>query len=155
MELSRRNFLVGAGAAGVMGVVGLAGGAPQAKSEPAAAADGTLSSTGTGAARPDFYMCDEDWLGTAPEIAADAITATESFDVVVVGGGHAGTQAALAAAQAGAKVAVIEKHNDGEIVYRGDDICSYNSQLRLSLLKPCLDDTQIGRRLNRGSNQIV
>ena len=52
-----------------------------------------------------------------------------SADVVVVGGGHAGTQAALAAAQEGAKVAVIEKHNDGEIVYRGDDICSYNSQM--------------------------
>ncbi len=130
MELSRRNFLVGAGAAGMMGVMGLAGCAPQAKSEPAeATGNGELSSTGTGAARPDFYMCDEDWLGAAPEIAADAITATESFDVVVVGGGHAGTQAALAAAQAGAKVAVIEKHNDGEIVYRGDDICSYNSQL--------------------------
>ena len=52
-----------------------------------------------------------------------------SADVVVVGGGHAGTQAALAAAQEGAKVAVIEKHNDGEIVYRGDDICSYNSKM--------------------------
>ena len=48
---------------------------------------------------------------------------------MVVGGGHAGTQAALAAAQEGAKVAVIEKHNDGEIVYRGDDICSYNSKM--------------------------
>ena len=131
MELSRRNFLVGASAAGVMGVMGLAGCAPQAKSEPAeATGNGELSSTGAGAARPDFYMCDEDWLGAAPEIAADAITATESFDVVVVGGGHAGTQAALAAAQAGAKVAVIEKHNDGEIVYRGDDICSYNEVIR-------------------------
>ena len=61
MELSRRNFLVGASAAGVMGVMGLAGCAPQAKSEPAeATGNGELSSTGAGAARPDFYMCDED-----------------------------------------------------------------------------------------------
>ena len=76
MELSRRNFLVGASAAGVMSVMGLAGCAPQAKSEPAeATGNGELSSTGAGAARPDFYMCDEDWLGAAPEIAADAITA--------------------------------------------------------------------------------
>ncbi len=26
-------------------------------------------------------------------------------------------------------MAVVEKHNDGEIVYRGDDICSYNSKM--------------------------
>ena len=31
----------------------------------------------------------------------------------------------------------------------------YNAQLRLSLLKPCFDDTQIGRCLNGRSNQIV
>ena len=130
MELSRRNFLAGAGAAGMLGVMGLAGCAPETKATASAgAAEGELSATGAVATRPDYYMCDEDWLGEAPEVAADAITQTSDFDVVVVGGGHAGTQAALAAAQAGAKVAVIEKHNDGEIVYRGDDICSYNSQL--------------------------
>ena len=80
-------------------------------------------------ARPFGYMCDEDWLGTAPEIDDSMITETHSADVVVIGGGHAGTQAALAAAQKGAKVAVIEKHEDGNITYRGDDICSYNSKL--------------------------
>ena len=80
-------------------------------------------------ARPFGYMCDEDWLGEAPVIDDSEITATYEADVVVVGGGHAGTQAALAAAQGGAKVAVLEKHEDGEIIYRGDDICSYNSKL--------------------------
>ena len=79
--------------------------------------------------RPFGYMCDEDWLGEAPVIDDAEITATYDADVVVVGGGHAGTQAALAAAQGGAKVAVLEKHADGEIIYRGDDICSYNSKL--------------------------
>ena len=79
--------------------------------------------------RPFGYMCDEDWLGEAPVIDDTEITATYDADVVVVGGGHAGTQAALAAAQGGAKVAVLEKHADGEIIYRGDDICSYNSKL--------------------------
>ena len=79
--------------------------------------------------RPFGYMCDEDWLGEAPVIDEAEITATYDADVVVVGGGHAGTQAALAAAQGGAKVAVLEKHADGEIIYRGDDICSYNSKL--------------------------
>jgi succinate dehydrogenase/fumarate reductase flavoprotein subunit/uncharacterized protein with FMN-binding domain len=80
-------------------------------------------------ARPFGYMCDEDWLGEAPVIDGADIVETHEADVVVVGGGHAGTQAALAAAQGGAKVAVLEKHADGEIIYRGDDICSYNSKL--------------------------
>ena len=80
-------------------------------------------------ARPFGYMCDEDWLGEAPVIDDSEIAETFEADVVVVGGGHAGTQAALAAAQGGAKVAVLEKHEDGEIIYRGDDICSYNSKL--------------------------
>ena len=80
-------------------------------------------------ARPFGYMCDEDWLGEAPVIDDSDIAEVYEADVVVVGGGHAGTQAALAAAQGGAKVAVLEKHEDGEIVYRGDDICSYNSKL--------------------------
>ena len=128
MELSRRNFLVGAASAGVLGAMaGLTGCAPQASS--ASAKNGDASSADAAVARPTYYMCDEDWLGSAPEIADADIKETKSFDVVVVGGGHAGTQAALAAAQEGAKVAVIEKHNDGEIVYRGDDICSYNSKM--------------------------
>ena len=128
MELSRRNFLVGAASAGVLGAMaGLTGCAPQASS--ASAKSGDVSSADAAVARPTYYMCDEDWLGSAPEIADADIKETKSFDVVVVGGGHAGTQAALAAAQEGAKVAVIEKHNDGEIVYRGDDICSYNSKM--------------------------
>lgn len=130
MKLSRRNFLGMAAGAGVLGALSITGCAPQSAPETSDATNGgkTLSETGS-ATRPDYYMCDEDWLGSAPEIAADEITSTNSFDVVVVGGGHAGTQAALAAAQEGAKVAVIEKHNDGEIIYRGDDICSYNSEL--------------------------
>lgn len=126
MELSRRNFLAGAASAGVLGVMGLAGCAPQSAKE----SDKGSAATGEAAsARPAYYMCDENWLGSAPQIADGDIAETKSFDVVVVGGGHAGTQAALAAAQEGASVAVIEKHNDGEIVYRGDDICSYNSKL--------------------------
>ncbi|WP_225749875.1 FAD-binding protein [Paraeggerthella sp. Marseille-Q4926] len=126
MELSRRNFLAGAVSAGVLGVMGLAGCAPQPAKEPV---KGSAAAGEAASARPAYYMCDENWLGSAPEIADGDIAETKSFDVVVVGGGHAGTQAALAAAQEGASVAVIEKHNDGEIVYRGDDICSYNSKL--------------------------
>lgn len=127
MELTRRSFLVGAAGAGALGALGLAGCAPQTSASKAE--DASVSGQAGGSSRPQYYLCDEDWLGTAPGIAEADIAETKSFDVVIVGGGHAGTQAALAAAQEGASVAVIEKHNDGEIVYRGDDICSYNSKL--------------------------
>ncbi len=98
----------------------------QAKGEAIPEASDTAAAAG---ARPFGYMCDEDWLGSAPQIDPSQIKETITVDVVVVGGGHAGTQAALGAAQEGASVAVIESHKDGEIVYRGDDICSYNSKL--------------------------
>lgn len=125
MELDRRSFLKGAASMGLLGAtVGIVGCGSDSGST-----DGTDSASGAVTTRPKGYMCDEDWLGAAPAIADGDITETKSFDVVVVGGGHAGTQAALAAAQGGAKVAVIEKHLDGEITYRGDDICSYNSEL--------------------------
>ncbi len=126
MELDRRSFLKGAASVGLLGATaGLVGCSGDSSVDDA---DGASTTT----VRPKGYMCDEDWLGAAPAIADGDIAETKSFDVVVVGGGHAGTQAALAAAQGGAKVAVIEKHLDGEIIYRGDDICSYNSELMKS-----------------------
>ncbi len=119
--MNRRSFLKGAAlAASAAAATGLVGCSSSTSSTDS-------SSSTTTSARPTGYMCDEDWLGTAPSIASSDIASTHTVDVVVVGGGHAGTQAALAAAQAGATVAVIEKHADGSITYRGDDICSYNS----------------------------
>lgn len=130
MELTRRNFLKGAASAGLVGAAaGLVGCAPAASGGTDAAKGDAAQASGTEFVRPTGYICDEDWLGTAPEIADADIAETKSFDVVIVGGGHAGTQAALAAAQEGATVAVIEKHKDGEVIYRGDDICSYNSKM--------------------------
>lgn len=129
MSLNRRDFLKGAAGVGIVGAtLGLVGCASEGEAtEKATASEGAQSTTTAAGSRPTGYMCDENWLGEAPD--AGGATETKSFDVVVVGGGHAGTQAALAAAQEGASVAVIEKHEDGEIIYRGDDICSYNSQM--------------------------
>ena len=133
MDMTRRNFVASAGiAAGAVAAgatVALADEAAETEAAPAEEEAPAEEAAPTATTPVPNYMCDEDWLGSAPAIDAADIAETQSFDVVVVGGGHAGTQAALAAAQNGATVAVIEKHLDGEIVYRGDDICSYNSQL--------------------------
>lgn len=120
MQLSRRSFLKGAASVGIVGAAaGLAGCAPSSSGGDAKAG-GDAGAAPAASQRVPGYICDENWLGEAPAIADGDIAETKTFDVVVVGGGHAGTQAALAAAQQGATVAVIEKHKDGEIVYRGE-----------------------------------
>ncbi|WP_242833958.1 FAD-dependent oxidoreductase [Desulfitobacterium hafniense] len=97
-EISRRGFLKGAaGAVGAIAVTGLAGCAPQT---PAAATPETEQPS-AGVATAD------DWLG--PEPATGSIAETQTFDVVIVGAGLAGICAARAAAEEGARVAIIEK----------------------------------------------
>ena len=138
IELTRRNFVAGTVAAGALAGFTSAAFAGEPPAGEGAPGGGMPGAGGPGGAQGNSgpveytvpvtgYMTDEDWLGPEPEVGE--IANVFDFDVVVVGGGHAGTQAALAAAQNGAKVAVIEKHADGEITYRGDDICSYNSNM--------------------------
>ncbi len=128
-DLNRRSFLKGALATGALAASGMALGAcaPQSgsSSTQGEAADQT-------AALPSGYMCQEDWLGTAPTIADSDIAETVKVDVVVCGGGNAGIQAALAAAEEGASVAVIEKGApaDGSDYLHcyGQEIGHFNSQ---------------------------
>ena len=124
-KLSRRQFVAGAAASVAGGV--LAGCAPKVAATQAAESAAPVAAS----ARPFGYMCDTDWLGKPPVIADSDIATTVTFDVVICGGGHAGTQAALAAAQAGKTAAVIEIQPADKYVYKGDDICSYNSKFML------------------------
>jgi len=99
--ISRRIFITGAAAAAAtLGLFGLAGCAPDE-------ADGTPAGTGLssdGAALLPFL--------DAPDPIPDSeIAQVLDFDVVVVGAGAAGVPAALSAAEAGAKVAVLQKEN--------------------------------------------
>lgn len=70
-----------------------------------------------------------DWPGPAPEVADSDITEILEADVVVVGGGHAGLQCALAAAECGAEVIVIEKKAEDCMTWMGEQIGTFNSRL--------------------------
>ena len=127
-DLDRRQFLTGAGALAAAGVVGslaatsgLAAASEVGGDIAVKAAVGPIGGT----------ICPEDWLGTMPVISDSQVSETVNVDIVILGGGHAGTQAACAAAQAGATVAVIETQAEDSYSYYGDDICGYNSQLML------------------------
>ena len=77
---------------------------------------------------PRYNCRSMDWLGEAPVIDSAEITATHEFDVVVVGGGHAGLLAALAAADDGASVGVIENQQEDVWTVLGEDIGQWNSK---------------------------
>jgi hypothetical protein len=73
------------------------------------------------------------WLGEPPVVEDSEITDTVEADIVVVGGGNAGTMCAVAAAEEGATVAVIEMQAQADIYYYGlHDVANINSELVLS-----------------------
>ena len=117
MKSSRRRFLKGvtAGAAGVAAASVL-----EARSSSA-------ETTGGKSAFPS-------WLGDPPVIPDDQIANTVHADIVVVGGGNAGSMCAMAAAEkGGVTVAVLESQSQKSISYYGlHDIGHLNSQYCLS-----------------------
>ena len=115
-SMSRRNFVAGAATVGLAGAVaGTLTGANRAQAEEAHEAAVT-----------SYYQCREDWLGLPPETGEPA--ETYDCDVLVLGGGHAGIHAALAAAEGGAKVIVVEKWAEDMRKVKGEDIGHINSQ---------------------------
>lgn len=120
-NLSRRDLFKAGGivAVGAMGVSALAACAPK---ESSSASSGTEAA----AAAPAGYQCSGDWLGAAPAVGTPE--ETHDCDILVAGGGHAGIQAALAAAEGGAKVIVIETVSEGNRKVKGEDIGHVNSQ---------------------------
>ena len=125
-SIDRRNFVAGAAlAGGALAVSGLATAPMAARADEDAAEEPTFTTPVPG------YVCSTDWLGEAPTIDPSEIAQTYDYDVVILGAGHAGTQAALAAAQEGAKVAVVEAQDEDAMTWYGDDTAAYNSQFMI------------------------
>ena len=149
-SVSRRSFIAAAGAvAGVaaMSSVALADEAAEGEvAEEEAAAEGEAAEgemgempEGGGEGGGDSSSSTSDytardlydswgWLGEAPEISDDEIVATYEADVVIIGGGHSGTQCAKEAAKAGASVIVLDQQSADSFAFYGEDIGTFNSQ---------------------------
>jgi len=79
------------------------------------------------------YCGEGDWLGTPPVIPDSEIAKTIETDVLVLGGGHAGSLAALGASDMGVRVAVIEKMDEAGFTrdawhFLGEDVGHVNSK---------------------------
>lgn len=152
-KLSRRDFLKGAGAAtvgaaavGLLGTSVFATDASTGASEtdtssnnrrggsPGGASGGASGSVveSTDDDRVFGYSGPGDWLGTAPDISSLSIAKTLEYDVAVVGLGHAGVQAVLAAAEKGAKVIGIEQHSEDSHSWFGEDFGCWNSDVQVN-----------------------
>ena len=125
-DINRRSFLKGAAATASIGAVASVVPAVTAVADEAAADSFPMPVV-------PGYSCYSDWLGQPPEIDPSEIVATYDTEVLVVGSGHAGTQCALAAAEGGAKVMVLEKQAEDTYSAKGGGFATYNSKFLTGL----------------------
>lgn len=96
--LSRRGFLGMAGIAGAAAALGIAGCAPNASES----------------VKPDNEAengTENDWLGTAPDIAESDIVETRETDLLIVGAGNGGMVAAATATDEGLDFIICERND--------------------------------------------
>ena len=103
--LSRRSFLTGAAATGALAAFGLAGCAPQGKQDATADAAEPANAAGSDA----NASAADDWLGSAPDFAANDIKETKQTDLLIIGAGNGGMAAAATAADLGIDFMLCEK----------------------------------------------
>jgi hypothetical protein len=148
-RLSRRSFIAGAGA-----VAAGAAAASLASAQNRAFAD-TQGADQAGSVDNDIASATYQpaWLGEEPTIDESEITQTITADIVVMGGGNAGTMCACAAAEEGATVAVIESQAKDAIFYYGlHDIAAQNSQYQLDHGVPEINKTEFIAEYQRRSH---
>lgn len=161
-DMDRRSFLAGAAAAAAgVAVANTAHAAESADKDEqkgsSSAADGEAVAK---TAQPENRWQSEAGAAwrTAPDPVDDAdIEDGGSFDLVIVGGGQAGTWAAKSAAKNGLKVCVIEAQADEEQIYVGGEVGTINCQWALDHGATKIDPQEFMRevfRRNEGrSNQ--
>ena len=128
--LDRRSFVTGAAA------VTAAGAAVAGTAHASESADKGASSAANGEAEVKHAEPANRWQSeaaaawrTAPDPVDDAdIEDGGTFDLVIVGGGQAGTWAAKSAAKNGLRVAVIEAQADEDQLYVGGEVGTVNCQ---------------------------
>ncbi len=147
-SISRRDFLKGAGALGVgaaaLSMLGVSAFAADAETSASQVEEETVNRNSSGEAsggsgevvaensteeRVFGYAGPGNWLGEKP--AMPVITKTVDCDVAVVGLGHSGAQAVLAAAESGARVIAIEKHPQDTHSWYGEDFGCWNSKVQV------------------------
>lgn len=123
-KITRRSFFTAAGLLGAgIAASGMAGCAPAGNAAPAKAEGGEeLSGTGSGAT----------WIDELPYGKQDLqAEETLAFDLIIVGTGTSGMCAAMEAADAGANVCVIDKHNEiGGVAYGTEGAYGMNSTMQ-------------------------
>lgn len=90
-----------------------------------------------------------------PEIGEDEISAHYEADIVIIGGGHAGTQCALAAAEQGASVIVLELQAEERMRWKGEQIGAFNSKYHLEHGFGPYDVDEIADELYRCSSYLA
>jgi succinate dehydrogenase/fumarate reductase flavoprotein subunit len=148
--ISRRQF-VGLGSAAAAATAAFLSGCGSAEAPATGGEEAQTGLTGgTSGATNSSGIGLTGWIGTDPEIAGADIVETISTDVVVVGCGIAGSVAAAAALDSGAKVTVLDK---GIINHIGGPACSMlNSKFQLDQNFDEYDPTQMLYELVRQSN---
>ncbi len=90
-----------------------------------------------------YVVATPEWLGDKPEVDESEIVDTQQFDIVVVGGGNAGLTCAVAAAEGGKKVAVLEAQDEESMFWYGlHQIGSVNSQFCMNAGCPEIDKAE-------------
>jgi hypothetical protein len=123
-SLGRREFLTGLGVEAIsLSALSLAGcGTP--KTSDSGNTSGSDASTDAKAG---------DWLGSAPEVDESTLVATYDTEIVVVGAGTAGSFAACAAVENGAKCILVERQSR-EFIGNGvrDTLAGFNTKQQLA-----------------------
>ena len=134
IQFDRRTFIKGIAATGA--ITTIAASHPATASQPAAENTSVTKS----------------WRDKPDPIDEGLISDGGTYDVVVVGGGHAGVLCARAAGMKGASVAVVESQAEKNYVRgSGGDVGTVNSQYMLSQGAPRIDESDFLREWARRS----